>query len=140
MPRDLEELEQSLVLSIKAKDAESFLGLVSDGGMYLGVDAEKSSKKAIADQIGARKGVYCLLFESACLSAETRRETCSYSQLLSDSDEVHTSTTLGNFDNHAQVEITLMVRNYKCNSGPESLNFIFNHEPSGWRLVAIPYT
>jgi hypothetical protein len=140
VPGDLEKLEQSFVLAIKAKDTEAFLRLVSDGGMYLGVDAEKSSKKAIANQIGARKGVYCLLFESACLRAETRRDTCSYSQLLSDGDEEHTSTTLGNFDNRAQAELTVMVRNDKCNSGPESLSFIFNHEPSGWKLVAIPYT
>jgi len=139
VPGDLEKLEQSFVLAIKAKDTEAFLRLVSDGGMYLGVDAEKSSKKAIANQIGARKEIYCLLFESACLRAETRRDTCSYSQLLSDGDEEH-RTTLGNFDNRAQAELTVMVRNYKCNSGPESLSLIFNHEPSGWKLVAIPYT
>lgn len=130
---DLEKLEQSFVLAIKAKDTESFLRLVSDGGGYLGVDAEKSCKKAIANQIGARKGVYCLLIELARLRAETRRDTCSDSQLLSDGDEVYTSTTLGNSDNRAQAELTVMVRNYKCNSGPESLSFIFNHEPSGWK-------
>ena len=137
---DLEKLEQSFVLAIKAKDTEWFLRLVSDGGMYLGADARKSSKKAIANQIGARQGVYCLLFELACLRAETSRDTGSHSQLLSDGDEVHTSPTLGNFDNRAQAELTEMVRNYKCNSGPEPLSFIFNHEPSGWKLVAIPYT
>jgi len=37
----LEKLEQSFVLAIKAKDTEAFLRLLSDGGMYLGVDAEK---------------------------------------------------------------------------------------------------
>jgi hypothetical protein len=71
LPKDLEELQQRFLLAIKEKKADRFLGFVSEGGMYLRVDGEKLPKNNIARQIKMKKGVYCLLFDSACLKAET---------------------------------------------------------------------
>jgi hypothetical protein len=59
--------------------------------------------------------------------------------MMSDADELKTSTTLGNYKNTPQAEIIVSLRNYRCTYGDEMLNFIFNKEPSGWRLIAIPY-
>jgi hypothetical protein len=142
VPKDLEELQEHFLRAIKEKNAHLFLGFVSDDGIYLGVDSEKLPKKDVAREIRMRKGVYCLLFDSACLRAETHDETCSYSysEMLSDLDKLKISTSLGHYQNTPQAEITVSVRDYRCPSNPEMLNFIFNRERSGWRLVAIPYT
>jgi hypothetical protein len=141
VPKDLEELQEHFLRAIKDKNAHLFLGFVSEGGMYLGVDGEKLPKSNIARQIKMKKGVYCLLFDSACLKAETHKESCSYSQLMSDADELKAGTTLGNYKNTPQAEIIVGIRGHRCETyGLQSLNFIFNKEPSGWRLVAIPYT
>lgn len=142
LPKDLEELQQRFLRAIKEKNADLFLGFVSDDGIYLGVDSGKLSKKDVAHEIKMRKGVYCLLFDSTCLRAETHDETCSYSysQMLSDAEKIKISTSLGNYKNTPQAEITVSVRDYRGTSSSEMLNFIFNREASGWRLIAIPYT
>ena len=140
LPKDLEELQQRFLLTIREKKADLFLRFVSEGGMYLGVDGEKLPKSNLARQIKMKKGVYCLLFDSACLKAETHKESCSYSQLMSDADELKAGTTLGNYKNTPQAEIIVSVRGHRCETyGVQNLNFIFNKEPSGWRLVAVPY-
>ena len=133
LPKGLEELQQRFLLAIKEKKADRFLGFVSEGGIYLGVDGEKLPKSNLARQIKMKKGVYCLLFDSACLRTETHDETCSYSEMLSDGDRLKISTSLRNYEHTPQAEITVSVRGYPCASNPEMLNFIFNREASGWR-------
>lgn len=97
VPGDLEKLEQSFVLAIKAKDTEVFLRLVSDGGMYLGAMPRSHPKRQSQIRLGrGRRFIVCYLNQHASELRQgvTHAPTASFFRMATKSTRAQAWATL----------------------------------------------
>jgi hypothetical protein len=134
-------LEREFFAVIRSGDALKFLSYVPDDGANLGPYAEHSTRSEIEDQLTHHLGLYCKLFDSACISAEGTKNAdakpCSYRELLTQSEKVRTASTETTRNNVRQAILVAEVHNSKC-AGPGLIDFIFNYQQGGWKLFSIP--
>jgi hypothetical protein len=132
-------LEKSFFTLLRNGDAQQFLSYVPEDGVNLGRDAEHATKSDIEEQLTKRTGLYCKLFDTACLqaTAEGHAPSCSYRELLNGSEKVRTASTEATRNNIRQAVLVAEVQNDKC-GGHILIDFIFNQQQGGWKLFSIP--
>ena len=134
-------LEREFFRVIRSGDTLKFLSYIPEDGVHLGRYADHSTRSEIEDQLTHRTGLYCKLFDSTCIQAESKtdpdRKPCSYRELLTQSDKVRTASTETTRNNVRQAILIAEVHNPKC-AGPGLIDFIFNYQQEGWKLFSIP--
>ena len=134
-------LEREFFQVIRSGDALKFLSYIPEDGVHLGRYADHTTRSEIEDQLTHRTGLYCKLFDSACIQADSKtdpdRKPCSYRELLTPSDKVRTASTETTRNNVRQAILVAEVHNPKC-AGPGLIDFIFNYQQGGWKLFSIP--
>jgi hypothetical protein len=134
-------LEREFFAVIREGDALKFLAYVPEDGVHLGRYADHTSRSEIEDELTHRTGLYCKLFDSACIPADKKADSggrpCSYRELLTQSDKVRTASTETTRNNVRQAILVAEVHNQKC-AGPGLIDFIFNYQQGGWKLFSIP--
>jgi len=134
-PQSAAELEQRLFAIVRSGDALQFLGYVPEDGVNLGRDAQYTTRDEIEDQLTHRTGLYCKLFDSACMTGAPA--PCSYRELLTQSEKVRTASTETTRNGVRQAILVAQVQNQKC-GGAVLIDFIFNYHQGGWKLFSIP--
>lgn len=136
-----EVLEREFFAVIREGDALKFLSYVPEDGVHLGRYADHTSRSEIEDELTHRRGLYCKLFDSACMQADKKSDgdakPCSYRELLTQSDKVRTASTETTRNDVRQAILVAEVHNQKC-AGPGLIDFIFNYQQGGWKLFSIP--
>jgi hypothetical protein len=134
-------LEREFFAVIRNGDALKFLSYISEDGIHLGRYADHTTRAEIEDQLTHRTGLYCKLFDSACIQVGSKTDTggkpCSYRELLTHSEKVRTASTETTRNNVRQAILVAEVQNQKC-AGPGLIDFIFNYQQGGWKLFSIP--
>jgi hypothetical protein len=135
------ELEQQVFDVLRQGDALKFLSYVAEDGVNIGRDAEHATRDAVAEQLAQRKGLYCKLFDSACLQSsgedKASAQSCSYRELLTQSEKVRMASTETKRNGVRQAILVAQVQNQKC-GGAVLIDFIFNYQKGGWKLFSIP--
>jgi hypothetical protein len=136
------QLEKDFFALIRGGDEKSFLIYVSEGGVNVGRDAQHLSHAEVEDQLAHRTGLYCKLFDSACIQSEIKLDqsnvrSCSYRELLTKSKDVHTAATETTRNGVRQAILVARMKNDTC-SGLGLVDFIFNLQSDGWKLFSIP--
>jgi hypothetical protein len=135
------ELEREFFAVIRSGDALKLLSYVPDDGVNLGRYADHSTREEIEDQLTHRTGLYCKLFDSACITPSSKADAdpkpCSYRELLTQSEKVRTASTETTRNGIRQAILVAEVHNQKC-AGPGLIDFIFNYHQGGWKLFSIP--
>ena len=133
-------LEREFFTLIRNGDALQFLAYVPEDGVNLGRDAEHSTRDEIAEQLSHRTGLYCRLFDSACIPQAGKGDSapqCSDRELLTQSEKVRTASTETTRNGVKQAILVAEVHNQKC-AGQSLIDFIFNYQKGGWKLFSIP--
>lgn len=131
------ELEKHFFAIVREGDVLQFLSYVPDDGVNLGHDAKPTPRAMIEDQLTHRTGLYCKLFDSACLPKAAGVQPCSYRELLTQSEKVRTASTATTRNHVRQAILVAEVQNQKC-GGAALIDFIFNEHAGGWKLFSIP--
>jgi hypothetical protein len=134
-------LENEFFAIIRSGDSQRFLSYVPEDGVDLGRDAQHHTRSEIEDQFTHRSGLYCKLFDSSCIQSTAKLEasapTCSYRELLTQSEKVRIASTETTRNGVRQAILVAEVHNQKC-AGPGLIDFIFNYQQGGWKLFSIP--
>jgi hypothetical protein len=134
-------LEREFFAILRNGDALKFLFYVPEDGVNLGRDAQHASRAEIENQLTNRKGLYCQLFDSACIQSTIKLDAsappCSYRELLTQSQKVRTASTETTRNGVRQAILVAEVHNQNC-AGPALIDFIFNYHQGGWKLFSIP--
>jgi hypothetical protein len=131
------ELEKSFFAIIRDGDALQFLSYIPEDGVHLGRSAEHTTRDEVEDQLTKKTGLYCRLFDTACLAQEAKAGACSYRELLTKSEKVRIASTETTRNNVRQAILVAQVQNEKC-GGAVLIDFIFNAQKGGWKLFSIP--
>ncbi len=136
------QLEKDFFAVVRSGDGTKFLTYVSEGGVNVGRDAQHLSRAEVEDQLTHHSGLYCKLFDSACIQSEIKLDqsnvrACSYRELLTQSKDVHTAATETTRNGVRQAILVARMKNDTC-SGVGLVDFIFNLQSDGWRLFSIP--
>jgi len=134
-------LENEFFAAIRDGDAKKFLSYVPERGVNVGARAEHVSRVEVEQQFAQHRGLYCKLFDSSCIQSSTKPgtgpRTCSYQEMLTHSEKVRTAATDVVRGGVHQAILVAEVKNDQC-SGVGLIDFIFNEEPSGWKLFSAP--
>ena len=92
------QLEKDFFGLLRNGEEKSVLTYVSEGGVNVGHDAQHLTRAEVEDQLTHHTGLYCKLFDSACIQSEIKLDqsnvrACSYRELLTKSQDVHTAAT-----------------------------------------------
>ena len=138
-PPTVSELEKTFVGIVRRGDALQFFSYVPEDGVNLGRYAEHATKTEVEEQLTRRTGLYCKLFDTSCLhdTGEARVSSCSYRELLNNSEKVRIASTETTRNNVRQAILIAEVQNEKC-GGHLLIDFIFNQQQGGWKLFSIP--
>ena len=128
-------LESEFLATLREGDALKFLSYVPEDGVNLGREALHTPREALVEQLTQKSGLYCKLFDSACLPAAP--PACSYRELLTQSEKVRTASTETTRNNVRQAIVVAQVQNQKC-GGAVLIDLIFNYQKGGWKLFSIP--
>lgn len=136
------QLEKDFFALMRAGDEKSFLIYVSEGGVNVGHDALHLSRAEVEDQLAHHSGLYCKLFDSACIQSEIKLDqsdirACSYRELLTKSQDVHTAATETTRNGVRQAILVARMKSDNC-AGVGLVDFIFNLQSDGWKLFSIP--
>ncbi|HSY13740.1 MAG TPA: hypothetical protein VK976_16225 [Verrucomicrobiae bacterium] len=134
-------LEQQFFAALRAGDADKVLSYIPKNGVNIGSNEEHTSRADIEEQFQKRRGLYCRLFDSACISATidlaNSARPCSDRELLTKSEKVRLASSEMTRNGVQQAVLVAEVKNDKCsNSG--LIDFIFNLDADGWKLFSIP--
>lgn len=126
---------------VREGDALRFLGYVPEDGVNLGRDAVHTSRSEVEEQLTHHTGLYCKLFDSSCVpppgKTDGSAQSCSYRELLTQSEKVRTASTETTRNNVRQAILVAEVQNTKC-GGHLLIDFIYNYQGGGWKLFSIP--
>ncbi len=136
------QLEQNFFAVLREGDAIKFLSYVPAGGVNVGTDAQHLTRAEVEQQLTRHEGLYCKLFDSACLTSEIRLDQsnvrpCSYRELLTKSQDLRTAATETTRNGVRQAILVARMKNDNC-AGVGLVDFIFNLQADGWKLFSIP--
>lgn len=136
------QLEHVFFALVRRGDAKALLTYVPAGGVNVGGNAQHLSRAEVEDQLTQHTGLYCKLFDSACIQSEIKLDQsnvrgCSYRELLTTSKDVHTAATETTRNGVRQAILVARMKNDNC-GGVGLVDFIFNLESDGWKLFSIP--
>lgn len=138
----LAQLEKDFFALVRNGEAKSVLSYVPEGGVNIGQDAQHLSHAQVEDQLTHHTGLYCKLFDSACIQSEIQLDqsnvrACSYRELLTKSQDVHTAATETTRNGVRQAILVARMKSDRC-AGVGLVDFIFNLQADGWKLFSIP--
>jgi hypothetical protein len=135
-------LQNSLIQSLTEENTTKFLSFIGSTGVTFGVDGETQSQAQIAADFRGKKGAYCILFDSKCLSQQAagRPHLCSVHDLITRTSPWKAEHRVGQHNGKHQVYVALIPDTSTCSNGQGQIEFIFTHFAEGWKLVAVPYT
>lgn len=141
-PSDTAILEQNFFAAMRAGNVKKFLSYVSPGGVNVGRDAQHLSQAEVQDQLQNQRGLYCKLFDSACIQSEIQLDNskvhpCSYREWLTKSKKVRTAVSETTRNGVRQAILVAEPKNDTC-AGVALIDFIFNYQSDGWKLFSIP--
>jgi hypothetical protein len=136
------QLEHDFFTLLRSSDDKAFLAYVPAGGVNVGSNAQHLSRAEVEAQLTHHAGLYCKLFDSACLTSEIKLDQsnvrgCSYRELLTTSKDVHTAATETTRNGVRQAILVARMKNDNC-AGVGLVDFIFNLQADGWKLFSIP--
>jgi hypothetical protein len=135
-------LEGDFFTIVRAGDPHKLLDYISDGGVNVGPDAQHMTRQEIEAQLNRHEGIYCKLFDSACIRSQIKLDNsgvrqCSYRDLLTSSTNIRTAATDTTRNGVRQAILIAQVKNDSC-AGVGLIDFIFNAQSDGWKLFSIP--
>ena len=135
-------LEREFFAVIRRGDALKFLSYIPEDGVHVGRYADHTTRSEIEDQLTHRTGLYCKLFDSACIQSKIQLDNsasrvCSYRELLTKSKNVKTTSSETTRNGVRQAILVARLKNDQC-SGVGLVDFIFNYQSDGWKLFSIP--
>lgn len=134
-------LEQDFFAAIREGNARKVLSYVPERGVDLGPQTQHATRAEVEQQFLAHRGLYCKLFDSSCIDApinlENSARACSYRELLTHSQKVHTAASEMTRNGVQQAVLVARIQNDRCPNG-KLIDFIFNLETDGWKLFSIP--
>jgi len=135
-------LEREFFTLLRAGDPQKLLDYISDGGVNVGPNAQHVTRKEVEQQLIQHEGIYCELFDSACIRSQIKLDDsgirqCSYRELLTSSANVRTAATDTTRNGVRQAILVAQVKNDSC-AGVGLIDFIFNAQSDGWKLFSIP--
>lgn len=127
-------LETRFFAALRSGDTIATLAYVPANGVTVGSAAQLTTRDDIKRQFQEHRGLYCKLFDSACIKPG---EACSYRELLTHSEQVHTASSEVTRSGVRQAVLVARVQNRRC---PEQklIDFIFNLQSGRWELFSIP--
>jgi len=137
-------LQSQLIEILKAKDTTGFLALIASSGVTFGVDADNEFKDQVAEQFEQKRGAYCVLFDSKCLSRETPRKRlslppCSVHDLVSRANGWSMEHQTAERDGRSLLHLLLKPNSESCSNGRDPIEFIFTEVADGRKLLAVGY-
>ncbi len=134
-------LERNFFSALRAGDSKAILAYVPAGGVNVGPDAQHETRDEIERQLQFHRGLYCKLFDSACIDSPIRldnaQRACSYRELLTHSDKVRTAASEVTRGGVQQAVLVARIQNAQC-PNDKLIDFIFNLQADGWKLFSIP--
>ncbi len=134
-------LKHDFIAAMRAGDTEKFLSYISAGGANVGEEAQHETRAEIEQQMQARRGLYCRLFDSSCLDAPIKLDdsarVCSYREALTHSPAARVAASEMVRNGVHQAVLVAQVHDEQC-PGIKLIDFIFNEERDGWKLFSIP--
>ncbi len=134
-------LEREFFAAIREGDSKKVLAYVSDRGVNVGPQAQHVSRDELEQQLLAHRGIYCKLFDSACIEAPIKLDAsaraCSDRELLTRSEKVGTAATEATRNGVRQAILVARITNKEC-PNDKLIDFIFNLEADGWKLFSMP--
>jgi hypothetical protein len=144
---EIRTLQTEFVGVLREKDTAKFLTYIGARGVAFGVDGAFQKRTDVAAEFHDKRGAYCILFDSTCLTVESRSRgramtgsprLCSVSDLLTHDWQV--KSKLGSYEGKPQTHLSITAPASSCSNGREPVEFIFTRFADGWKLVAVPYT
>ncbi|HUK73964.1 MAG TPA: hypothetical protein VLV47_00650 [Candidatus Bathyarchaeia archaeon] len=134
-------LEQKFFSALRTGDSNAILSYIPAGGVNVGANAQHVSREEIERQLQFHHGIYCQLFDSSCIDAPIQldnvQRACSYRELLTHSENVHTAASELTRNGVQQAVLVARIENKQCPSD-KLIDFIFNLHAEGWKLFSIP--
>jgi hypothetical protein len=135
------DLERDFFAAIREGNTTKFLSYVPDEGLHVGPQATLVSHAEVEDQLSHRRGLYCKLFDSACIETPIKLDNsaraCSDRELLTHSEKVRTAATETVRNSVRQAILVAEVKNDPC-GGASLVDFIFNYVQGQWKLFSVP--
>jgi len=134
-------LERDFFTAIREGNAKKVLSYIPERGVDLGPQTQHATRAEVEQQFLAHRGLYCRLFDSACIDApihlDNSARACSYRELLTHSQKVRTAASAMTRNGVRQAVLVARIENDRCPNG-KLIDFIFNLEADGWKLFSIP--
>jgi hypothetical protein len=134
-------LQRQFFDAIRAGDAHQFLSYLAKDGVNVGPESQHSSREQVQQEFLAHRGLYCKLFDSSCMQApinlNNSARSCSYRELLTHSENVHTAASEITRNGVRQAVVVARIKNDQC-PNHNLIDFVFNLDADGWKLFSIP--
>ncbi|HZP25251.1 MAG TPA: nuclear transport factor 2 family protein [Terriglobales bacterium] len=134
-------LQRKFFAALRDGNVDGVLSYVPEGGVNIGPSAEHASRDEIEKQLRFHHGLYCKLFDSACIQApielDNAQRACSYRELLTHSQKVHTAASEVTRNGVRQAVLVARIENRQC-PNDKLIDFIFNLQADGWKLFSVP--
>lgn len=134
-------LQRDFFAALRAGNTNKVLSYVPADGVNVGSEAQHETHDQIEQQFQAHRGLYCKLFDSSCIDSpinlENSARSCSYRDLLTHSDQVHTAASEVTRNGVRQAVLVARIQNSQC-PDQKLIDFIFNLNADGWKLFSIP--
>jgi hypothetical protein len=134
-------LQRDFFDAIRAGDAPKVLSYIGKGGVNVGPKTEHVTQEQVEDEFAAHRELYCKLFDSGCIPSsinlENSARTCSYRELLTRSESVHTAASEITRNSVRQAVLVARIKNKQC-PNQNLIDFVFNLDANGWKLFSIP--
>ncbi len=134
-------LEQKFFAALRSGDSDAILSYISAGGVSVGSSPQHESRDEVERQLRFHHGLYCKLFDSSCIDApiqlDNSQRACSYRELLTHSEKVHTAASEVTRGGVQQAVLVARIENKQC-PNDKLIDFIFNLDADGWKLFSIP--
>jgi hypothetical protein len=134
-------LQRKFFAALRDSDTDTVLSYIPEGGVNVGPSAEHVDRDTIERQLRFHHGLYCKLFDSSCMDTpiqlDNAQRPCSYRELLTHSDNVHTAASEVTRNGVQQAVLVARIENKQC-PNDKLVDFIFNLNADGWKLFSIP--
>jgi hypothetical protein len=139
--QELERASSAAIDAIKSGKPDKLMPLLATRGVFLGTDGPLVSLSAIHQEMSARTGIYCVIYDSACLKKEvndSRKKAGAppdTTVIMSFRDQLVKS--------NVSIKTTMSSDASSCggttSGGSPSFDLEWERTSSGWKIAAIPY-
>jgi len=141
LEEELDRAASSAIAAIKSGEPEKLMPLLAAKGVVLGVDGPLVRLSSIREQMSARTGIYCVIFDSSCLRKEVN-ESRKKAGATSGDEEIISFRDLV-LRSHAVMKTALADAPSFCggttSDGSPFFVLDWQRTSKGWKIVAIPY-